>query len=158
MPLPLLLRLKLLLSSNLPRIQNLVAILLRAHLAIFYFSGVYYEPAKRVVGIKYVRTLPYNSMFYAHHNRIIAEHILRLLLLLLWQLLQSAFLPSLTGIDQIFNRKLFETRPKYHLLGLLLLIQLGVSAAQFLREKFVRAAEEVRSLSLSVAVSVPCDD
>eukprot|EP01112_Ceratiomyxa_fruticulosa_P005684 TRINITY_DN1648_c0_g1_i1.p1 TRINITY_DN1648_c0_g1~~TRINITY_DN1648_c0_g1_i1.p1 ORF type:complete len:395 (-),score=55.99 TRINITY_DN1648_c0_g1_i1:118-1302(-) len=59
----------------------------KLHLALFYFTGGFYDVSKRLLGIKYV-----------------------------------------------FNRRTDQKRPKYSILGLLILIQFGVSALLWIRE------------------------
>jgi peroxin-10 len=78
-----------LLQKILTPLRDFVAILQRVHLAVFYFSGVFYHVAKRIVGVRY-----------------------------------------------IFTRKLDERRPRYHILGVLIFAQLGISALLYFKEKF----------------------
>jgi peroxin-10 len=47
-------------AAWLPRLRSLLEVIQRVHIAIFYFSGVYYHISKRIMGITYVR---------AGHNR-----------------------------------------------------------------------------------------
>jgi len=49
---------RLILEKNLPTIVSCIDIIKRIHVAIFYFSGVFYDFAKRVLGIRYLYTRP----------------------------------------------------------------------------------------------------
>ncbi|EGG14996.1 RING zinc finger-containing protein [Cavenderia fasciculata] len=72
---------------NLYSVKEFLPKLERFHLALFYFSGSYYEFSKRLSNIRY-----------------------------------------------IFNRKVDQRRPKYHILGFLIIIQLFVSLFIYLKE------------------------
>eukprot|EP01122_Echinamoeba_exundans_P013378 TRINITY_DN5837_c0_g2_i1.p1 TRINITY_DN5837_c0_g2~~TRINITY_DN5837_c0_g2_i1.p1 ORF type:complete len:355 (-),score=39.81 TRINITY_DN5837_c0_g2_i1:147-1172(-) len=75
------------LARWLPRVKDLVDIMQRIHLALFYFSGFFYSVSKRLTNVRYI-----------------LEH------------------------------KLDERRPRYHILGGLIIIQLAVSMLIFLKE------------------------
>jgi hypothetical protein len=45
---------RVILEKHLPTIISCIDIVKRIHIAVFYFSGVYYDLAKRIVGIRYV--------------------------------------------------------------------------------------------------------
>lgn len=47
-----------LLEKHLPIIISCIDIVKRIHVAVFYFSGVYYDLAKRIVGVRYIYTRP----------------------------------------------------------------------------------------------------
>jgi len=75
------------LEKFLPQIVAFMNILGRVHVAVFYFSGVFYEFSKRITNVRY-----------------------------------------------IFNREYNEDRPRYTILGVLILLQLGISLFIFLRQ------------------------
>lgn len=74
-----------------PHLRDLLPKLQRMHLALFYFTGTFYDFSKR-----------------------------------------------LTNIHYIFNGKVDQQRPKYHILGALILVQFGVSLMLSVREKLTK--------------------
>jgi peroxin-10 len=90
----------------LPRFKELVETLKRVHVAVFYFTGIFYNISKRSLNVRY-----------------------------------------------IFNRKLDEGRPRYHILGILIFAQLLISAAIYLRNHLIKKkaleSESAETSSLS---------
>ncbi|XP_024393440.1 peroxisome biogenesis factor 10 isoform X2 [Physcomitrium patens] len=83
----------------LPSVKEALLLVLRAHLMLFYFEGVYYHLAKRFAGIQY-----------------------------------------------IFMGKPAQQRPRYHMLGMFLLIQLSIVGGDWLRRSVLPAlATSMRS-------------
>ncbi|KAG0580316.1 hypothetical protein KC19_4G164600 [Ceratodon purpureus] len=76
----------------LPSVKEALLLVLRAHLMLFYFEGVYYHLAKRFAGIRY-----------------------------------------------IFMGKPAQQRPRYHMLGMFLLIQLSIVGGDWLRRSVLPA-------------------
>ncbi|KAL4428030.1 hypothetical protein ABPG75_002119 [Micractinium tetrahymenae] len=78
--------------------------LLRIHLALFYLFGAYYQPSKRVAGVRY-----------------------------------------------LFLGRALEGRPSYHVLGLLLCTQVGVSGLLWLAQRYGQGAALLRGAGWTAA-------
>jgi len=76
----------------LPSVREALLLVMRAHLMVFYFEGVYYHLAKRFAGMRY-----------------------------------------------IFMGKPAQQRPRYHMLGMFLLIQLSIVGGDWLRRSVLPA-------------------
>lgn len=117
----------------------------RLHLALFYFYGVYYHWAKRATGQTLCCTSTQASMPILPVNHVtLGQDLLCLSIdFVVTQispicahltLATSLSVEGLTwvlcfaGTRYLFVGKLYERRPSYHLLGVLLFVQLGISA------------------------------
>lgn len=96
---------------------------IRLHLALFYFYGLYYHWSKRATGkhVQHIKCCSCRSCCSA--AMAFTACACQCSVTALVTCMQHA------GVRYIFIGKIFEHRPSYHLLGVLLFIQLGITGA-----------------------------
>ena len=119
---------------------------MRMHLALFYFYGLYYHWSKRATGkFAYKAETALNVWDFANCCHDLLPYCQQQTTLTGWcrnykVAVQFAFrhnapcrrlLSYAAGVRYMFIGKLFEHRPSYHLLGVLLFIQLGITSASW---------------------------